>query len=65
MFIYMSEYTNPIRRMKYVNMAATRVMAFALFILSTTTTFIADRINVINPDEIDIDWENDEDCLGI
>jgi hypothetical protein len=67
MFIYMSETTNPKRRMKYVNMLKTRVVALAFLIIGTSINYL-ERVKenfTFEVDDFDIDWENDDDCLGI
>lgn len=63
----MSETTNPKRRMKYVNMLKTRVVALAFLIIGTSINYL-ERVKenfTFEVDDFDIDWENDEDCLGI
>ena len=69
MFIYMSETTNPKRRMKYVNMLKTRVVALAFLIIGTSINYL-EKVKTsfefeLDDFDIDIDWENDDDCLGI
>jgi hypothetical protein len=63
----MSETTNPKRRMKYVNMLKTRVVALAFLIIGTSINYL-ERVKenfTFEVDDFDIDWENDDDCLGI
>ena len=63
----MSETTNPKRRMKYVNMLKTRVVALTFLIIGTSINYL-ERVKenfTFEVDDFDIDWENDEDCLGI
>ena len=63
----MSETTNPKRRMKYVNMLKTRVVALAFLIIGTSINYL-ERVKEnfsFEVDDFDIDWENDDDCLGI
>lgn len=60
----MKAFTNP-TKMKYVKLIKTKILGIAFFVISTSFNFLADKVEIIKPEEIDIDWENDDDWLGI
>ena len=62
----MSETTNP-RRMKYVNIVKTRLVALAFIIVGSSINYL-EKVKenfTFEVDDFDIDWENDDECLGI
>ena len=62
----MSETTNP-RRMKYVNIVKTRLVALLFLIIGSSTNYL-EKVKenfTFEVDDFDIDWENDDECLGI
>ena len=68
MFIYMAEPTNPIKRMKYLHKIKSRVIALAFLIVGSSIHYlekVKSSFTLYEVDDFDIDWENDDECLGI
>lgn len=59
----MKTFTNP-TKMKYVKLFKTKILGIAFFVISSSFNYISDKIE-FKSDDFDIDWENDDDWLGI
>lgn len=59
--------TNPSKRMKYLHQFKSRVVALAFLLIGFSINQLEKVRNNFeySVDDFDIDWENDDDCLGI
>lgn len=50
--------------MKYVKLLKTKILGIAFLVISSSFTYISDKVE-LKSEDFDIDWENDDDWLGI
>lgn len=50
--------------MKYVKLLKTKILGIAFLVISSSFNYISDKVE-FKSEDFDIDWENDDDCLGI